>query len=362
MTKEQKRVRTLQNIGILVLILAALFLIKELFWDTIEHFFTAFNMVLIPASIALFISYLLAPIIKLIEDRKVIPKRWMTVLLVILSSLVVLGFFAYFIGGIIYDQAVLFFDQDWASILASVEEYILNNEQLSETYDTIKGYFDFTVVSPVLLNMMSIFKNAATIALIIVLVPVFLFFILNDKEKIFNGIITVVPKKYRKTLQELGVRTNTIIEKYFNGRFISMFIMSIFYTICFFILGFGARSVFFGFTLGFLDIIPYIGATIGVLLPLLYAFTLNDNLLFHQYAPIAVLVINFAGQGLQSIIQPFIMGKEVDMHPLLVLSSFIFFGALFGVVGVILAIPITGVIRTIAEYFAQKNEVIEVKS
>ncbi len=73
--------------------------------------------------------------------------------------------------------------------------------------------------------------------------------------------------------------------------------------------------------------------------------------MFLEYSWIAVIVINIVGQLLQgNLIQPWIMGKEVDMHPLLVLVSFIFFGALFGITGVILAIPITGIIRTTHRY------------
>jgi putative permease len=188
----------------------------------------------------------------------------------------------------------------------------------------------------------------------IVLVPVFLFFILHDKKRIFEGIISVVPKKKQTHLKELGSRANIVIEKYFNGRFISMFVMSIFFTIFFFILGFKEKSIFFGFTLGFLDIIPYVGGFIGMLLPVLFSFTISDQLMFGEWAFVAVIIGNFTGQFIQgNILQPFIMGREVNLHPLLVLSSFIFFGALFGITGIILAIPITGIIKTSFEYFGE---------
>ena len=84
--------------------------------------------------------------------------------------------------------------------------------------------------------------------------------------------------------------------------------------------------------------------------------------MFEEYTFIAIIVANFTGQFLQgNILQPIIMGREVNLHPLLVLSSFIFFGALLGMTGIILAIPITGIIKTSFEYFGELKEKKELK-
>ena len=132
----------------------------------------------------------------------------------------------------------------------------------------------------------------------------------------------------------------------------------------FFAFGFSfGRAIFFGFVLGFLDIIPYIGSFIGLLLPVLYSFTVQDTLWLGEWTFVGLIVVNGVLQGFQgNILQPYIMGKEVNMHPLLVLVSFIFFGVLFGITGVILAIPITGIIKTSVEYFNElKQKEIELK-
>ena len=99
-----------------------------------------------------------------------------------------------------------------------------------------------------------------------------------------------------------------------------------------------------------------------MLFPILYSFTISDQLMFNEFAFIAIIVGNFAGQFFQgNILQPIIMGREVNLHPLLVLSSFIFFGALFGMTGIILAIPITGIIKTSFEYFGELKDKEELK-
>lgn len=355
MSRNEKRVRTLQNLGIVALLLVSIKYANDLFGSQIDTLFTAVNAIIFPLGVALFISYLLAPIVKLFDKR--IKKRWISVIIVFFLLFIIIALFILLVGNMIYDQAQIFILSDWDDILLYIQNFSDNNERFADMYESISSYINLESVSEISINVFNIFKSFISILLSIVLIPVFLFFILNDKEKIFEGLIVVVPKKYKKNLRELGIRSNTIIEKYFNGRFTSMFIMSIFFTIIFFILGLGERSIFFGFTLGFLDIIPYIGGFIGMLLPLLYSFTVPGELLFGEWTFIAIIITNVIGQGLQGgILQPWIMGREVSLHPLLVLSSFIFFGSLFGVTGIILAIPITGTIKVSFEYILELKE------
>jgi len=354
MSKKEKRITLLQNLGILTLALISLYYINELFSSQISSLVNAATVIILPLAIALFISYLLAPIVKLIDKK--INRRWLSIVIVFISILIIMALFIAFIGNLIYDQAVIFIYKDWSVIITYIQDFADKSDALRDFYDSISKYIAFDEVSPIIINVFNLFKSLTSIILTLVLTPVFLFFILHDKQKIFEGFLVVLPKKYQKDVKALGKRSNEVIEKYFNGRFISMLIMSIFFTIIFFIFGLGERSIFFGFTLGFLDIIPYIGGFIGLLIPVLYSFTVPDELLFNEYTFIALIIANFIGQFLQgSIIQPWIMGREVNLHPLLVLSSFIFFGALFGVIGIILAIPITGIIKTTFEYFAEQK-------
>jgi putative permease len=357
MTKE-KRLKTLHNLGILTLILVSLFFINELFGNQIVIIKTAINSLVIPFGIALFISYLLAPLVALIEKHFKIKYRTITVLLVFIIVLVVFGIFTFFIGKIIYEQGSSFILNDWDGIIDWINTTVESNPYLTDAYHSFTEYVNIENASPFIFNIVNLARSVGSIVIIIVLIPVFLFFLLKDKTTVFNGIVSIVPRKYQVHLRELGTRANTVIQKYFNGRFLSMFIMSILLTIMFLIFGFGfERSLFFGFVLGFLDIIPYIGSFVGILLPILYSFTIQDQVLMGEWTFVGLIVTNAILQGFQNgILQPYIMGKEVNLHPLLVLSSFIFFGALFGITGVILAIPITGIIKTTINYFNELKE------
>jgi len=358
MNSESKRIKTLQNLGIVTLALVSLYYINILFERQIDVALAAINSILIPFGIALFISYLLAPIVNVIESKFRIKYRLVTIFIVFLLVVLVAIIFVFFIGRIIYFQGTSFFENDLDNIVVWVQTTIENNPYLQETYDDISKYITFENASPFIFNVVNIVRSIGSFTVIIVLIPVFLFFLLRDKQGIFEGIVSVVPKKYKPHINELGQRANIAIQKYFGGRFLSMFIMSILNTIMFLVLGFNIQySLFFGFMLGFLDIVPYIGPFIGLLIPILYSFTIQGNLLLGFWTFAGIIGVNAVLQGIQgNILQPYIMGKEVNLHPLLVLTSFIFFGALFGIVGVILAIPITGTIKTTVEYFNELKE------
>ena len=352
---QERRIKVLQNLAIVSLVLISLYYLNQLFGDQIKVLFSAINTVLFPFGIALFISYLLAPIIKFIEKHLKIKKRAISISIVFVLLVIVLGLFLLIVGNIIFSQAELFYEVDWDNILIQIETFVSNNPQLQSAYEALKEYLTFDSFSSYVFNVYDVFKGMVGFVVTIVLVPVFLVFLLSDRNTIFKGILWVLPEKYRHDIIELGTRANDVTEKYFNGRFLSMFIMSVFFTIIFIILGFGVdKAIFFGFTLGFLDIIPYIGGFIGVVLPILYSFTVPDSMLFGVWTFIAIIVINAIAQFVQgNILQPYIMGKEVKLHPLLVLSSFIFFGALFGITGIILAIPITGTLKATLEYYRE---------
>lgn len=357
MTSE-RRIKLLQNMGIITLVLVSMFYINQLFSSQLVIFFTAVNSIVLPFGIALFLSYLVEPIMRALQKHAKLKNQLLSVVIVFAILMLVIIAFLYFVGIIIYEQGVNFFENDWDNILAWITEFIDSNPSIASAYESLEEYISFENASPLIFNVVNIARSIGSFVIVIVLIPVFLFFLLKEKETVFQGIVSVVPKKYKLHVKELGGRANIVIQKYFNGRFLVMLIMSVVFTILFMIFGFSfQRSLFFGFTLGFLDIIPYIGSFIGILLPVLFSFTIPGELLFGEWTFVALIVSNAILQGIQgNILQPYIMGKEVNMHPLLVLTSFIFFGSLFGITGVILAIPITGIIKASAQYFNEMKE------
>jgi len=133
----------------------------------------------------------------------------------------------------------------------------------------------------------------------------------------------------------------------------------------FFVDGFSIQhALMFAIIMALFNLVPYLGAWLGLLAPVIFLLTLH---LEHQGDPnvgniyliaiLIVIIVHFVEQGLEmSIIQPNVIGREVHIHPLAVLSSLIFFGGVFGFVGVLLAVPLAGTIRAFIEYFGELEE------
>lgn len=356
MDKHPKLQEWILKLTLLTLVLASLWLIKLVFGDFLDSFMTAFTAILMPFSIALFISYLIAPIFRFLEKRLWMRSRMInTIILFILFGFLLFLFIRY-AGTLIYEQGVLFIQEDWPNVQDSIEAFFMERDALVPVYEYLEEFLSYDLFGRIDYDVVGIFESMATILLTIVLVPVFLFFILNDRKRIYESMIAIVPKKFRHHAIELTKRANHVTEQYFNGRFATMLIMAVVFSIILFILGFGERSILFGFMLGFFDIVPYIGPFIASILPVLYSMT-DPTLPFGEYAPLVTLVTVIIFQVVQdNVVQPFVMGHETKIHPMLVLSAFIFFGYLWGVVGIILAIPITGMIRSTTHYIRELNE------
>ncbi len=356
MFAKDKRITLLINISIIAVLLIVMLLVRELFGNAIGLFMTAFTAILLPFSIALFISYLVAPVFQLLERRLRFKYRLMNTVIVFVGIGVLLFFFGRFAGVLIYEQGVAFVENDWPRIVEIFEARFGEGTMFEQAYVWFTEWFQIGDTERITLDLFAILRSVTTVVLTIVLVPVFLFFILNDRKRIFEGFVVLFPPKWRTHVIELAKRAHRVVESYFNGRFLTMLVMAVFFTALLLILGFKERAVLFGFMLGFFDIVPYVGPFIAIILPVLYSLT-EPDLLFGQFAPVAILIANVIGQMIQNnVAQPLIMGKETKIHPLLVLSAFVFFGYLLGVVGLILAIPITGMIKTTVSYIKERHD------
>ena len=196
MSKE-KRVKVLQNLGIITLTLISLHYLNELFSTQLLILKTAINAIVLPFGIALFISYLLEPIMIQLELRFKLSNRLLNVVLVFLILIFLSGIFLYFVGSIIYEQAIRFLDVDWERILATVQVFLDQHPALQDAVNSFQQLFSLDQTSPLILNFFNILKSITGLVLVLVLVPVFLFFLLYEKETVFKGNVSVVPVKYK---------------------------------------------------------------------------------------------------------------------------------------------------------------------
>ena len=176
---------------------------------------------------------------------------------------------------------------------------------------------------------------------ILFVVMLYFIFILLDYEKIAEGWIKLIPKRYRPFAQGLAEDVEVSMNRYFRGQALIALCVGVLFAIGFKIIDF-PLAVSLGLFIGFLNLIPYL-QTLGLipmlLLSLLKAAETGGS--FWLIFGSALLVLCVV-QGIQDLfLTPKIMGKAMGLNPAIILLSLSIWGTLLGFVGLIVALPLT---------------------
>jgi predicted PurR-regulated permease PerM len=169
----------------------------------------------------------------------------------------------------------------------------------------------------------------------LLLVPFFVFYILIDFPRWRDSIEELIPPRFREAFSRLFDESGNILETYVRGQLVIGLIMSAFYAVGFWFLGLPAWA---GIALisGLLNAVPYIGTLTGILLA--SALTLSNG--GNAWDIAAVLGVFVAVQTLEGyVLTPKIIGGRLNLHPMAVFLGLLVGGKLFGLLGIILAIP-----------------------
>jgi putative permease len=385
MTKQEKKERTdlIKTWGIGILIALGIFYLLQLtFGDYIRELFGALNSVLVPASISIFMVYLVDPLYRFI--LKIFKKKQLSATLsVFIFVLIVLGFFS-LIGFILTDQLIIIVQRiegNWSDISAflnspsilSILPTAMKNSAGTEvdfqrTLSFLSSFFIGDFENNLFPTTFNLLNNISHWMLIVTLVPVFLYFFLLDGDKIFKFASSLVPRKFfREEATSIALIANQSTGKYIRGKMLSILALSIIFFFAFSIIFITFNklplmtailyALLFAIIISLLDLVPFVGPFIGITLPIGLVLVLsNTNIEFFIYAG-ALIVSNGIAQEIQkAFIEPTIMSKEVNLHPVGVLMGFLFFGALFGFAGFILATPLVATIHSTRLYFIKKHE------
>lgn len=189
--------------------------------------------------------------------------------------------------------------------------------------------------------------SSTTILASIFLTFIYTFLLLLYRKSIKNFIIFQFEKQFRSDLRKTISIIKATIQSYIGGLFIIIAFLSIVNSIGLAIIGVD-YPIFWGTMAGFLAIIPYIGTGIGSLLPFLYSLSMSDN----YWEPVAIVLFFAVVQALEgNLITPKIVGDKVNINPLFAILSLMFFGSLWGIGGIVLALPIISILRIILAQF-----------
>ncbi|QWB96118.1 AI-2E family transporter [Mycoplasmatota bacterium] len=360
--------KTLSIIGIVIGVLLSFYLLNLLNatypQNIISRIINGIHIVLVPVLIALMITYLMNPFtIRMINHK--VPKWLAVVITMVISIGLIVGLIVFIIAFMIEEGANIY-ESIMTSNIISVIETWANQNNLDSVYDyvyqTIYNY-DYTLLVGSFGNIIiAVFQGITTI----VLVPIFLWFFLNEKDRIFTALNKMLPNKWQGHFEYIGAESNQAVVAYFKSKLISMLLLFIVFSgifICFNIpIGY---AIFFAFVLAAFDLVPYLGPILGLLLPIVYFFSEGsvrllwiDSFTVNAFwASLILLILNMVIQFVQNnIVIPKLAGEAMNINPLLILVAMLFFGSILGVWGIIFAIPLCGIGVILVDYLKTENK------
>jgi predicted PurR-regulated permease PerM len=182
------------------------------------------------------------------------------------------------------------------------------------------------------------------------------FYFLKEGRNMFDKALHFVPNDFKIEADILIRRVNAVLGGYLRGQIFLIVLVSFTLFICLSILGVKFALILAVFS-GFAEIVPIIGPIVAASVAALAAYlggASNFNLPPLQIALIVIAIYTIVRQLQDYLVNPYVMGRITKLHPLIILFAVISGEHIAGVMGLILAVPIAGVIKIIFEYSLDK--------
>ena len=334
---------------------------------TIGYFvINSLSGILLPFAVAWLLAYFINPLVNFIQIKLRFKFRLLsTATALLLIAAVLYGIFMLVVPSITKEFETLknfilvFLNENLmnATIPENVVVFIKNIFNEQGLADFIQGKNDIIssltehfqgVVSGTLNAVKQLF--AASITLL------YLFFILLDFERLSRGWKPYVPKKWRGIVGKLWGDLVGGMNQYFRGQALVALCVGVLYATGFCIIDFPA-AIAFGLFIGVLNLVPYlqlVSVVPMVLLAVLKAASTGEDFWMITLSACIVLAIVQLIQDL--LLVPYIMGKRMNLHPAVILLSLSIWGNLLGLLGMIVALPLTTIILA---YLKRYHEIAE---
>jgi predicted PurR-regulated permease PerM len=323
--------------------------------------FIGSRIILVPLLSSLALAYLLAPVVAWFERRG--WSRSSSVLLAISGAAVILVLILIFILPGFWGQLVKSYEQARALMgdQSRVDDLLKKIQPISPpVYDFLQSKIKGLGVSDLFDRVFSLagdwlqrglFKIVDVTAslLDLLLIPFFVYYLLVDYRAMREHLDRLIPPRHRAVAATLINRFNFVISSYVRNQLVIALVMGVLYSI-----GFAAARVplalSIGLLSGLLNFIPYLGTLTGLTLSLSFV-ALDGGGLARILGVVAVFIIVQSVEGYY--LTPKLLGGSLDLHPMWVLVGLMIAGSLFGILGIILAVPVIAIAKVALEFLEE---------
>ncbi|MDN7246700.1 AI-2E family transporter [Planococcus shenhongbingii] len=215
----------------------------------------------------------------------------------------------------------------------------------NEIKNRIVTYIE-NVSSNLMENVMTILTTLMNIAVVLIVVPFILFFLLKDDEKLIPHLMRYLSEEHKPEGRKLLKDVDQTLSNYILGQATVAVVVGVFMFIGYLIIGLDYALLLAVFAM-FLIIVPFLGPIIGVI-PAIFVALMSGE----PFLAVKVLVVLLVVQQLEgNLVTPNIMGNRLNIHPLTIILLLLIAAALYGFVGILIAIPLYAVLKTLIHNF-----------
>lgn len=320
--------------------------------------------VLSPFFIGFVLAWILNPIVNKLEKKKM--PRVVGSMLVYAIMILSIALFVGYMLPVIYDQIQVLI-RNLPSIFNEVEIFMNNIVSRlgnidgvdfvsikNQIFTTITGSFNnfMTSLPNTIMGMVgSLFSSLVTICFGLVIG----LYMLIDFDSINGHLLNLLPKKNRFEASLLITNISTEVRKSVNGTLLVASMVFVCDSLGFFFIGLQA-PLLFGLLCGITDLIPYVGPYIGGIVAVIVGFAQSP--LIGILSLIIVVVVQMVENN---ILQPIVMSKTTELHPVTIIVGLLLFEHFFGIVGMILCTPCMSLVKVVWRFFKEKYNLFQDK-
>lgn len=323
--------------------------------------FIGARIILVPMLCSLALAYLLAPVVAWFEQRG--WSRSSSVLLTISGAAVTLALILIFILPGFWGQLVKTYDQARALVgdQARVESLRQKVRQISPpVFDFLRSKVEKPGESDLFERVFSMggqwlqrglfsLVDVTASLLDLLLIPFFVYYLLADYGAMRAQLDRLIPPRHRAVASTLINRINFVISSYVRNQLVIALVMGVLYAI-----GFAVARVplalSIGLLSGLLNFIPYLGTLTGLALSLSFV-ALDGGGIARILGVLAVFIIVQSVEGYY--LTPKLLGGSLNLHPMWVLVGLMIGGSLFGILGIILAVPVIAIAKVALDFLEE---------
>ena len=313
------------------------------------------SSVLLPFFIAWLLAYLMYPLVTFLQHKCRLRNRTLSIIVAALIVLAVItGLLLLIIPPIVseFSKASALFSKyadrflGGTGVIPYIQQFLdqFGSKYQKNILDLVQERSFMEAAQSVLGQLWNVIYQTVDFAIGLIgslIVLLYLFFILQDYEKITEGWIALIPKGSRGFASQLAEDVKSGMNSYFRGQGLVALCVGILFSLGFVIVGF-PMAIALGVFMGFLNLVPYL-QTLGflpmVLLALLKAADTGEN--FWMILLPAVIVVAVVQVIQDTFLVPKIMGSAMGLNPAVILLSLSIWGSLLGFIGLIIALPLT---------------------